>query len=114
MAYANLNPEDKARHELINPALKKAGWVIQHFKSANVFDSKGIAVEFFPMGWGVGKEPQTAKYAKSFPKDFRSVDLPLPFVYETSGSEIRFTNWWDPKPRSREVFHFHTPDELEA
>lgn len=141
MLYENLYPEDKARHELINPALIKAGWAIQHFKAANVFGSKGVAVEYFPMGWGVGeadyvlfvngeaagiveakkegetlvgKEPQTAKYAKGFPKDFRSVDLPLPFVYETSGSEIRFTNCWDPKPRSREVFHFHTPDELEA
>jgi len=141
MAYDNFTPEDKARHELINPALEKAGWVIQHFKTASVGSSKGVAVEFFPMGWGVGeadyvlflngeavgiieakkegetlvgKEPQTAKYAKGFPKDFRSVDLPLPFVYETSGSEIRFTNCWDPKPRSREVFHFHKPDEFEA
>lgn len=141
MAYENLYPEDKARHKLINPALEKAGWAIQHFKAANVFGSKCVAVEFFPMGWGVGeadyvlfvngeavgiveakkegetlvgKEPQTAKYAKGFPRDFRSVDLPLPFVYETSGSEIRFTNCWDPKPRSREVFHFHTPDEMES
>ena len=141
MEYYNLNPEDKARHELINPALEKAGWVIQHFKAADVCGSKGVAVEFFPMGWGVGeadyvlflngeavgiveakkegetlvgKEPQTAKYAKGFPKDFRSVDLPLPFIYETSGNEIRFTSCWDPKPRSREVFNFHTPDELGA
>lgn len=141
MAYDNFTPEDKARHELINPALERTGWVIQHFKTASVVGSKGVAVEFFPMGWGVGeadyvlfvngeavgiveakkegetlvgKEPQTAKYAKGFPKDFRSVDLPLPFVYETSGSEIRFTNCWDPKPRSREVFHFHKPDEFEA
>lgn len=141
MVYEKFYPEDKARHELINPALEKAGWTTQHFKAANVFGSKGVAVEFFPMGWGVGeadyvlfvngeavgileakkegetlvgKEPQSAKYAKGFPKDFRSVDLPLPFVYETSGSEIRFTNCWDPKPRSREVFHFHTPDELET
>lgn len=141
MVYENFYPEDKARHELINPALEKAGWTTQHFKAANVFGSKGVAVEFFPMGWGVGeadyvlfvngeavgiveakkegetlvgKEPQSAKYAKGFPKDFRSVDLPLPFVYETSGNEVRFTNCWDPKPRSREVFHFHTPDELET
>lgn len=141
MPYEDIYPEDKARHELINPALVKAGWQIQHFKTANVFGSKGVAVEYFPMGWGVGeadyvlfvngeaagiieakkegetlvgKEPQSAKYSKGFPKDFRSVDLPLPFVYETSGSEIRFTNCWDPKPRSREIFHFHTSDELEA
>ena len=91
MPYENLYPEDRARHELINPALIKAGWAIQHFKTANVFGSKGVAVEYFPMGWGVGeadyvlfvngeavgiveakkegetlvgKEPQTAKYAK--------------------------------------------------
>lgn len=141
MPYEDIYPEDKARHELINPALIKAGWEILHFKTANVFGAKGVAVEYFPMGWGVGeadyvlfvngeaagiieakkegetlvgKEPQSAKYSKGFPKDFRSVDLPLPFVYETSGSEIRFTNCWDPKPRSREIFHFHTPDELET
>jgi len=141
MAYNNLEPEDKARHELINPALKVAGWIIQPFKSADVFVSKGVAVEYFPMGWGVGeadyvlfiegeavgiveakkegetlvgKEPQSNRYAKGFPKDFRCVELPLPFVYESSGSETRFTNLWDPRPRSREVFHFNTPEELES
>lgn len=135
------NPEDKSRHELINPALKAAGWLIQPFKSADVFASKGVAVEYFEMGWGVGeadyvlfingeavgiieakkegetlvgKEPQSNRYAKGFPKDFRCVELPLPFVYESSGSETRFTNLWDIRPRSREVFHFHTPDELEG
>lgn len=139
--YDNLGPEDKTRHEVINPALKLAGWSVQPFKSAEVFATKGVAVEYFPMGWGVGeadyvlfvngeavgvieakkegetlvgKEPQSAKYAKGFPQDFRCVDLPLPFVYEASGSETRFTDLWDPKPRSREVFHFHTPDEIET
>ncbi len=43
-------PEDKARHELINPALVKAGWEIQHYKTANVHSSKGVAVEFFKIG----------------------------------------------------------------
>ena len=140
MLYDNLDPEDRSRHELINPALKSAGWVIQPFKSADVFASKGVAVEYFPMGWGVGeadyvlfidgkaagiveakkegetlvgKEPQSNRYAKGFPKDYRCVKLPLPFIYESSGSETRFTNLLDPRPRSREVFHFHTPEELE-
>jgi len=140
MTYENIYPEDKARHDLINPSLVKAGWTIQHFKTANVHASKGVAVEFFPMGMGVGeadyvlfingeaagileakkegetlvgKEPQSNRYAKGFPKDFNYVDLPLPFVYESSGSETRFTNLYDPKPRSREIFAFHTPDELE-
>lgn len=128
--YDNLGPEDKTRHDAIDPALKLAGWLVQPFKSAEVFAAKGVAVEYFPMGWGVGeadyvlfvngeavgiieakkegetlvgKEPQSAKYAKGFPQDFRCVDSPLPFVYEASGSETRFTNLWDPKPRSREV-----------
>lgn len=141
MPYDNLNPEDRSRHELINPALESAGWILQPFKSADVFASKGVAVEYFQMGWGVGeadyvlfidgeavgiieakkegetlvgKEPQSSRYAKGFPEDFRCVELPLPFVYESSGSETRFTNLWDPKPRSREVFHFHTPEELES
>lgn len=133
-------PERKARHELINPALKKAGWKIQHFKHANVNDAKGVAVEFFSMSKDVGeadyvlfvngqavgiieakkpgetltgKETQSGKYAKGFPKEYKSVDLPLPFIYETTGIETRFTNLWDPKPRSRDVFSFHQPETFE-
>lgn len=133
-------PENKARHDLINPMLEKAGWVVQHSKTANVRGAKGIAVEFFQMGKGVGeadyvlfvngqacgiieakkegesligKEPQSNKYSQGFPKDFQYIDLPLPFVYESSGSEIRFTNNWDPKPRSRKVFAFHKPEIFE-
>jgi type I restriction enzyme R subunit len=86
-------PEDKARHEHINPALKKAGWTIQHFKKANIYGAKGVAVEFFPIGKEeadyvlfvngqacgiieakktgvtlIGKEPQSNKYAQKFPE----------------------------------------------
>ncbi len=48
-------PEEKARHDLINPALTKAGWKVQHFKTANIYASKGVAVEFFQLGKGVGE-----------------------------------------------------------
>ncbi len=133
-------PEDQARHERINPALEAAGWEVQHFSTANIYASKGVAVEYFQMGKGVGeadyvlfvngkavgiieakkegetligKEFQSGKYAQGFPKEFQYVDLPLPFVYESTGSETRFTNLWDPKPRSREVFNFHKPDTME-
>lgn len=133
-------PERKARHELINPALRKAGWKVQHFKNANVNDSKGVAVEFFSMSKDVGeadyvlfvngqavgiieakkpgttligKEFQSGKYARGFPSEYKSVDLPLPFIYETTGIETRFTNLWDPKPRSRDVFSFHKPETFE-
>ena len=141
MAYTDKGPEAKTRHEIINPMLKAAGWTVQHFRIANVYGNKGVAVEYFPMGAGVGeadyvlfvngeacgiieakqegetltgKEPQSNRYASGFPKDFRYADLPLPFVYESSGSETRFTNLWDPKPRSRELFWFHRPETIET
>ncbi|MBI2572829.1 DEAD/DEAH box helicase family protein [Candidatus Woesearchaeota archaeon] len=133
-------PEDKARHDLINPLLTKCGWKVEHFKTANIYASKGVAVEFFQLGKGVGeadyvlfvdgkacgvieakkegmtligKEAQSNRYAQKFPEDFQCVEMPLPFVYESTGTETRFTNLWDPKPRSREVFAFHKPETLE-
>ncbi len=131
-------PEAKTRHSLIDPKLKAAGWDIQHYKTANVNSSKGVAVEFFKIDQEeadyvlfvngvavgiieakkegvtlIGKETQSNRYAHGFPENFRSISLPLPFVYETNGHEIRFTNLWDPKPRSRLVFNFHKPETFE-
>jgi len=138
MTYA-LKPEDKVRHEKINPLLEKAGWEIQNYKNANTDSAKGVAVEYFQMGKEVGeadyilfvngepvgvieakkegeplmgKEPQTAKYSEGFPEEFGETEN-LPFLYESSGSEIRFTNKWDAKPRSRDVFSFHKPETFE-
>jgi type I restriction enzyme R subunit len=37
---------------------------------------------------------------------------PLPFAYESTGVETRFTNGLDPEPRSRGVFAFHRPEML--
>lgn len=37
---------------------------------------------------------------------------PLPFCYESTGVETRFTNGLDPEPRSRNVFAFHRPETL--
>ena len=138
MTYT-LKPEDKVRHEKINPLLEKAGWEIQNYKNANTDSAKGVAVEYFQMGKEVGeadyilfvngepvgvieakkegeplmgKEPQTEKYSEGFPEEFGEIEN-LPFLYESSGSEIRFTNKWDAKPRSRDVFAFHKPETFE-
>ena len=137
--YAH-SPEAKARHNKINPKLISAGWDIQSYKTADVRSSKGVAVEYFQMGKEVGeadyilfvngiavgvieakregltlrgKEPQTAKYSGGFPEEFEKIDEELPFLYESSGTEIHFTNKWDAKPRSREVFAFHKPEIFE-
>ncbi len=38
---------------------------------------------------------------------------PLRFVYESTGEVTRFTDYRDPKPRSRPVFTFHRPETFE-
>ncbi len=38
---------------------------------------------------------------------------PLRFVYESTGELTRFTDYRDPKPRSRPVFTFHRPETFE-
>ncbi len=51
---------------------------------------------------------QTAGYAKSKLKYLNND--PLPFVYESTGTITRFTDYRDPKPGSRNVFSFHQPE----
>jgi len=38
---------------------------------------------------------------------------PLFFGYESTGEVTRFTDFRDPKPRSRPVFTFHRPETLQ-
>jgi type I restriction enzyme R subunit len=38
----------------------------------------------------------------------------LPFLYQSTGVETRFTNRLDPEPRSRQLFTFHRPETLAA
>lgn len=39
---------------------------------------------------------------------------PLPFSYQSTGIETRFTNHLEPEARSRKVFAFHRPETLLA
>ena len=61
-----------------------------------------------------GVEPQSAKYADGLPDDLEAPGKPLPFLYESTGVETRFTNGLDPDARSREVFAVHRPETLAA
>src|SRR5699024_9220402 len=56
-------------------------------------------------------EDQSSGYAKAKLK-YNLNKEPLPFVYESTGVLTRFTDYRDPKPRSRPVFHFHQPSTL--
>lgn len=131
-------PEDKAR-EKIDQALEKAGWKVQDYKSANLHAWRGVALRNFPLASGhgfadyllyvdgkaagvieakkegvtlTGVEVQAAKYSEGLPSALPAYLRPLPFLYQSTGIETRFTNGLDPEPRSRQVFSFHKPEML--
>ena len=135
---AYLGPEARAR-VVIDEQLAAAGWVVQPYKSIDLDAARGIAVREFPLvsGHGIvdyllyvdgvacgvleakkegnsltGVETQSAKYSQGLPAGVPAVQRPLPFAYESTGAETRFTNRFDPVPRSREVHRFHRPETL--
>src|SRR5258708_206039 len=51
---------------------------------------------------------QTAKYVDGLPDELpTAVEGALPFAYQSTGVETRFTNTLDPETKSRNVFWFH-------
>ena len=132
------DPEREARKE-IDAALALAGWVVQDAQAANLAAAQGVAIREFPLttpygfadyllfvnGVAVGVieakkvgetltgvEVQSEKYSVGLPLTIPSPVRPLPFLYQSTGVETRFTNGLDPDPRSRPVFHFHRPGTL--
>jgi type I restriction enzyme, R subunit len=129
-------PEEAARKE-IDKKLEEAGWQVQRRRQANIHAARGVAVCEFPLQRGhgyadyllylngkavgaieakkkgetlTGVEVQTEKYSSGVPLDVPSRLRPLPFLYQSTGVETRFTNLLDSRPRSRPVFHFHKPE----
>ena len=133
-----MTPEAQARVR-IDELLTLAGWRVQDAKAVNLYASRGVAVRELPMKAGHGKadyvlyvdqraigvieakpvgypligvEPQSDKYSTGLPDDLPAWLRPLPFVYQSTGGETRFTNGLDPEPRSHRVFAFHGPETL--
>lgn len=131
-------PEAQARIR-IDELLTLAGWSVQDAKAADLYAAQGVALRELPMKAGHGKadyvlyvdqraigvieakpvgypligvEPQSDKYSTGLPDDLPAWVRPLPFVYQSTGGETRFTNGLDPEPRSRGVFAFHRPETL--
>jgi len=131
-------PEDKAR-EQIDKMLAQAGWHVCDFRDANIHAAMGVVIRNYPLNKGhgfadylfyidgkaagvieakkegttlTGVEIQSDKYTHGFPDIFPAWYRPLPFCYESTGLETRFTNGLDPDPRSRNVFSFHRPETL--
>jgi type I restriction enzyme R subunit len=135
---AGSRPEDRARVN-IDRLLTAAGWLIQNRNSINIEAGRGIAIREFPLAPGYGfadyllyvdgyaagvveakkagetlteVETQTAKYSVGLPQNLPAPRRPLPFCYESTGVETRFTNLLEPDARSRPVFGFHRPETL--
>jgi type I restriction enzyme, R subunit len=131
-------PEALARQE-IDRLLVAAGWHVCDVKDANIHAARGVAVREFPLkeGFGyvdymlyvdakaagvieakkqgvtlTGVEIQADRYTKGLPDGLPRWRSPLPFSYQSTGAETRFTNGLDPEPRSRPVFAFHKPQML--
>jgi type I restriction enzyme, R subunit len=130
----NQNPEQIARDN-IDAELLRCGWVIQNKAQVNLAAATGVAVREYQTDIGpadyvlfVNKKPvgiieakraeegerltmheeQTEGYATAKLKYLNNE--PLYFGYESTGELTRFTDYRDPKPRSRPVFTFHRPD----
>src|SRR5437016_1855274 len=131
-----MKPEERARQN-IDELLRQVGWVVQDREQFNVGASRGVAVREFPLVGGTadsllfvdrhvvgiveakpvgealtGVAEQSAKYRTGVPDDLPSARRELPFTYETTGIETRFTSYLDPEPRSRPEFAFHRPETL--
>lgn len=133
-----MTPEQEARVE-IDKLLTAAGWCVQSRNEVNLTAAQGIAVREYPLKTGHGFadyllyadgaavgvieakkkgvpltaiELQTAKYSEGLPDHIPAPRRPLPFCYQSTGVETRFTNLLEPEARSRAVFAFHTPETL--
>ena len=138
MSGPGLLPEERARVK-IDAALVAAGWVLQDHDRMNLAAGKGVAVREFRLAPGHGKadyllfvggkavgvleakpeghtlsgvEGQARKYATGLPKTLKTPVQPLPFNYLSTGTDTRFTNLLDPRPKSRRIFQIHRPETL--
>lgn len=135
---AYLAREARARKQ-IDGQLRAAGWVVQGKDEIDVNAGPGVAVREFVLDQPHGRvdyllfidgqpagvieakpegttlvevEHQSGKYVEGLPDWLNAPVYPLPFIYESTSTETRFTNGYDPEARSRGVFTFHRPETL--
>jgi type I restriction enzyme, R subunit len=133
-------PEARARQN-VDQLLTNAGWVVQSRDETNITAARGVAIREFPLKSGYGEadyllyvdaipagvveakkegetltsfEIQTEKYSVGLPDELKPYRKPLPFLYQSTGAETRFTNLLEPDARSRQVFSFHRPETFAA
>ena len=134
-----ISPARRERVVEIDKQLAAAGWSVQSQESLNLSAGPGVAVREFTLEKPHGRvdyllflngqpagvieakpegttltevEHQSGKYVAGLPDWMKPPVYPLPFIYESTGAETRFTNGYDPDARSRRVFTFHRPETL--
>lgn len=134
-----MSPEEKARIE-IDKQLNAAGYVVQDMSELDLSAGKGVVVREYPTDTGevdylifINQQPVGIIEAKSITKGEKLIieaedqtrryvnskflyfnkNVDIRFVYESTGEITRFTDYNDIKFRSREIFTFHKPEELE-
>jgi type I restriction enzyme R subunit len=135
---AYLAREAKARKK-IDQQLMAAGWIVQGKDEIDVDVARGVAIREFVLAKPHGRvdyllfldgqpagvieakpdgttlvevEAQSGRYVDGLPDWMKPPVYPLPFIYESTGTETRFTHGYDPDARSRRVFSFHQPETL--
>ena len=136
----NQHPEQMAR-DRIDAALEAVGWVVQDRKWVNLAAGRGVVsgvavkeyqtdigpadyvlfVDRLPVGVIEAKREEEGLHLTEVEEQSRGYasaklqyldNTALPFVYESTGAKIWFTDYRDPKPRARELFAFHRPESL--
>lgn len=132
-----MKPEDNARKD-IDKMLTESGWIIQDYETRNLSEGLGIAVREYPLSKDnadyalfINSQPvgvveakkyghtlsgvveQSEKYLDGLHEKFTSAPMRPPFSYETTGIETKFADRRDPNYRSRYVYSFHRPEQLQ-
>jgi hypothetical protein len=125
-----MTPEEKARQR-IDAMLGASDWTVQTKDQINLSAARGVAISELAVATGepdytlfvdakaigtveakpeghslTGVEEQSTKYMTGAASSLPAWRKPLPFCYESTGRETRFTNRLDPEPRSWNVFAF--------
>ena len=132
------SPGQEAR-EKIDRMLAAAGWDVQKIKTANILAAGGVAIGKFPLlsPYGIadyalyikgkaagiievkeaganlsGVNMGSEKYTRGLPETLPVWKWPLPFLYQSDGDRIVFTNGLGISAGPQPVAAFHSPGEL--
>jgi len=132
-----MRPEDESR-KIIDAQLGHLGWDVQDYAHRNISSSPGVIIRNYPLAESkeadyvifvdespigvieakklgttlTGVHKQSIDYISLLLQKFPEANLVL--AYEATGNTIQFSDTREIDYRPRELFWFHTPDELRA